>query len=118
MFQLARLFAFGAKKYADRNWEKGMPWSKVLAPLLRHAFKWMAGEDNDKETGLDHMVHVMWNAMILVEYGRLYRNLDDRTKNQFRFTDEQGEKTKKIISLEDEAKQIKEFMEYFERSYL
>ena len=117
MFQLARLFAFGTKKYAERNWEKGMPWSKVIAPLQRHLCNWMAGEDNDDETGLSHMIHVAWNAMVLVEYERLYRDLDDRTKNQFRFLDAEGNETKPIISSKIIA-ELKELHELLMESYL
>ena len=112
MFQLARLFTFGAHKYADRNWEKGMNWSKVLAPLQRHLWKWMAGEDNDDETGLNHMVHVAWNAMVLVEYDRLYRDFDDRTKNQFRFLDATGNKTETIHFM-----QLKDIQELLMEKY-
>ena len=117
MFQLARLFAFGTKKYAERNWEKGMPWSKVIAPLQRHLWKWMAGEDNDDETGLSHMIHVAWNAMVLVEYERLYKNLDDRTKNRFQFLDTEGNETKKIIDPKIRA-QAKELHELLMGSFL
>ena len=68
MMELGKLYAAGAKKYADRNWERGMPWSQCLGPLMRHLFKWMAGERLDPETGLSHMTHVAWNAIALVTY--------------------------------------------------
>jgi hypothetical protein len=58
----------GAEKYADRNWELGMPWSKCWGPLLRHAFKWLAGEMYDAETGVHHLAHVAWNALALMSY--------------------------------------------------
>src|SRR6187399_1313572 len=34
--ELAKVFTKGAEKYADRNWEKGMKWSKMRASLGRH----------------------------------------------------------------------------------
>lgn len=58
----------GANKYADRNWELGMPWSKVWGPLLRHSFKWLMGEQFDKETGCHHLDMVAWNALALKTY--------------------------------------------------
>lgn len=58
----------GAKKYAERNWEKGMPWSKVWGPMLRHAFKWLMGERYDAETGCHHLLMVAWNALALFTY--------------------------------------------------
>ena len=45
----------GAEKYADRNWELGMSWSKVIASLKRHLLAIEKGEDYDKETGLLHV---------------------------------------------------------------
>ena len=35
--RLARHFEGGAKKYGDRNWEKGQPISRYLDSALRHA---------------------------------------------------------------------------------
>lgn len=68
LLELAQLYTAGAVKYGDRNWERGMPWSKVLGPLLRHLLRWMVGQARDPETGLSHMTHVAWNAMALVVY--------------------------------------------------
>lgn len=66
--ELARVYTKGAEKYADRNWEKGMHWSRVLGSLLRHTFKFMAGETHDPETGCHHMAMVAWNALALCVY--------------------------------------------------
>jgi hypothetical protein len=84
----------GAIKYGDSNWRKGMPWSKVLGPLLRHILKFMAGEDYDidknckdcqkkkcvNHTGLPHPDLIATNAMFIQEYFRLHKALDDRYK--------------------------------------
>jgi hypothetical protein len=76
--QMARVFTKGAEKYAERNWERGMKWSKALASLKRHVNAFERGEDFDKETGLLHMAHAMTNAAFLVEYYRIYPQGDDR----------------------------------------
>lgn len=68
LIELGKLYGYGCKKYSERNWERGMPWSKALGPLLRHLFKWMMGAKADEESGLSHMVHVAWNALALVTY--------------------------------------------------
>lgn len=65
---LAQVMTKGAEKYAPRNWEKGMPWSKVVGPMLRHAFKWLSGEIYDPETGCHHLAMVAWNALALMTY--------------------------------------------------
>lgn len=66
--ELGKVYAAGAVKYGERNWERGMPWSKVLGPLTRHLFRWMIGQPCDPETRLSHMTHVAWNALALVTY--------------------------------------------------
>jgi 5'(3')-deoxyribonucleotidase len=65
-------------KYADRNWEKGMSWSKVLASLKRHIIAFENGEDHDKETGVLHSAHIMCNAAFLTEYYKIFPQGDDR----------------------------------------
>ena len=76
--QYARVLTKGAEKYAERNWEKGMAWSKVISSLERHLQAIKRGEDYDKETGLLHSAHVMCNAGFLTEYYRIFPQGDDR----------------------------------------
>jgi uncharacterized HAD superfamily protein len=77
--EVARVFTIGAEKYAPRNWEKGMAWSKVVASLKRHIAAFEKGEDMDDETGCYHMAHAAWNALALVSYYKLAPHFDDRT---------------------------------------
>lgn len=78
MLVLGQVYAVGAKKYAERNWERGMPWSKCLGPLMRHLFKWMRGEKFDPEDGQLHIAKVAWNAIALLTYELRKIGLDDR----------------------------------------
>ena len=82
--QLAAVFTKGAEKYADRNWEHGMAWTKMLASLKRHIAAFENGEDFDKETGLLHMAHAAWNAMGLVSYMKHHPEFDDRSHKYLR----------------------------------
>lgn len=75
---LVDLFTAGAKKYGDRNWERGMSWGRIFGALMRHAWKWMAGEEIDPETGAHHMVAVAWNALVLYVYTVRKVGTDDR----------------------------------------
>lgn len=74
----ARVLTRGAEKYAERNWEKGMKWSKVIASLKRHLNAFELGEDMDPESALPHMAHVMCNAAFLIQYMHTCPHLDDR----------------------------------------
>lgn len=78
--EIAKVFTFGAKKYEDRGWEKGIKWGRVYGALLRHIFSWFTGEDKDPETGLSHLAHAGCNIMFLLEYERTHKELDNRPK--------------------------------------
>jgi hypothetical protein len=78
MSELVRVYTFGASKYADRNWEKGMRWSRCFGSMMRHCWAWMAGERNDPESGCHHLAHVAWNALALVTYQTRGVGQDDR----------------------------------------
>ncbi len=76
--QYAKVLTFGAIKYGDNNWKKGMPWSTILSSLERHLEAIKKGEDYDKESGFLHIAHVMCNAGFLTEYYNIYPQGDDR----------------------------------------
>lgn len=79
--RLADLYARGALKYGEHNWQKGMPFTRVLASLLRHAYAYIEGERTE-----DHLAAVAWNAFALMTYedsiskGKLSADLDDVSK--------------------------------------
>ena len=77
---LARLYAFGAEKYAAHNYRKGYEFSKSYAALIRHATQFWNGEDNDQETGLPHMASVVFHAFALIEFVERFPEFDDRFK--------------------------------------
>lgn len=75
---LASLYAYGANKYAERNWEKGMSWGRCFASLMRHSWAFWRGENIDPESGYHHMTHAAWNCLALVSYAKRGRGTDDR----------------------------------------
>lgn len=80
MLALGAVLAFGADKYAGRNWEQGFAWGRSDAALKRHLTAWEAGQDNDPETGLPHLWHVLANAAFLVTFEARQIGTDDRAK--------------------------------------
>lgn len=75
---LAEVFGFGAQKYADRNWEKGYPWSWSYTALRRHWDAHWSGQYLDEESGLPHLAHVLWHCLVLMEFERRGLGTDDR----------------------------------------
>lgn len=78
IFALAAVLGFGAAKYADRNWEKGMKWSRPFAACMRHMWAWWGGKgptsknflmgDLDPETKFSHLWHALTCIVFLVAY--------------------------------------------------
>lgn len=58
IMDLARHYERGAKKYSDRNWEKGIPISSFIDSALRHICKVLANWTDE-----DHLVAACWNIM-------------------------------------------------------
>lgn len=67
-WELGEVLTYGCNKYSERNWERGMDYSKVLGPLRRHLSEFQRGHQLDKESGRHHLVHVACNALILLSY--------------------------------------------------
>lgn len=77
-----KVWEFGARKYSPNQWRKGMPMTQPYNALLRHLFAFMGGEDNDPESGLNHLDHA---ACCLRMMQNTYKNhpfLDDRYKEK------------------------------------
>ena len=74
----AKVWEYGAKKYAAHNWMKGMPWMAVMDSLMRHAAAWQRGEDIDPESGQPHLAHMSCNIRMLTLFSKTYLEGDDR----------------------------------------
>lgn len=74
---LAKVLAFGAKKYAAHNWRGGLSWTRLIAAMLRHTFAIMRGELNDPESGLPHIDHVGCCWMFLSNMMKTRPDLND-----------------------------------------
>ena len=81
---LSLVLTYGAKKYADRNWEKGMSWSRPFGALMRHMWAWWKGENKDPETGFSHLAHAACCLMFLITYETRKHTFDDRPYSEKR----------------------------------
>ncbi len=66
--EVGKVLTYGAKKYADRNWELGMDWSRPFAAAQRHMWAWWGGQDTDPETGYSHLAHALCCLTFLSTY--------------------------------------------------
>ena len=67
------ILTFGAEKYEPDNW-KHVPDSKrrYFDAMQRHLWAWKEGEQNDPETGKNHLAHAMCCIMFLYEHDVKY----------------------------------------------
>jgi hypothetical protein len=64
----AAALEYGAQKYADRNWEKGLPWQQMIDSLKRHIDDFERGRDYDNGSdgsGMHHVCMIMAGALML-----------------------------------------------------
>ena len=76
--ELGRVYAFGATKYADYNFRKGYRWSLSFDAAQRHLWAWWSGEEDDGESGLNHLAHAAWHCITLLLYSMKGLGNDDR----------------------------------------
>lgn len=76
--ECAQVYGYGARKYAQFNWMKGMNWSVPIACIARHALAIIDGEENDPESGLPHVGHIACNIVMLLWFAEHYPEGDDR----------------------------------------
>lgn len=80
---LGQVMALGAAKYGRFNWrEKSVAGTVYTDAIQRHLIAWMAGQDNDPESGVSHLGHVMACACILIDAMASGNLVDDRSKNE------------------------------------
>jgi len=89
LIEVAKIFEAGAKKYAARNWEKGIPLSRYMDSGLRHAMKWLRGDRDEP-----HLAMACWNFLCLqdtqlrIAEGLLPMELNDLPCNPIELTPE------------------------------
>jgi hypothetical protein len=59
---------YGVRKYAAHGWETVPDRERRYADaMIRHMLAHLRGEQQDPESGLDHLAHMAWNALCVLE---------------------------------------------------
>lgn len=69
----------GADKYGAANWRKTKVCaSTYVGAVMRHLAAWQMGEDDDPESGVSHLAHIVASCNILMDAGLHGTLVDDR----------------------------------------
>jgi hypothetical protein len=93
VLKLGELYEIGSKKYAARNWEKGMDWGRCFSAMARHLLKFIKGEKYDEVDGQHHLTSVVWCAVALLHFANnpeKYASFDSR--NDITVAKDKGQK--------------------------
>ena len=72
------ILTFGAVKYGDHNWRRGMLWSRLIGAGLRHMAAHRGGDTLDDETGKPHLWHFGCCVVFLLSFAIDGNGTDDR----------------------------------------
>lgn len=75
VLDLAKHFEEGAKKYGERNWEKGLPVHCYIDSAVRHYLKWRHGDEDEP-----HDRAFVWNLVCCIWTMKHRPDLDDLPK--------------------------------------
>jgi hypothetical protein len=77
---VADVLGYGAEKYAEHNWLKGIHWTRLYGAILRHLQSAMYESFLDSESGLPHLDHAACMLMFLRRHmiSPDLENMDDR----------------------------------------
>jgi hypothetical protein len=78
LMEVAAVMEFGARKYGDNNWRKGMKHGRLYGACGRHILAYWGGEDKDPETGFHHLAHALCCLFMLLSLIETHPELDDR----------------------------------------
>ena len=76
IIEVAKIWKFGADKYAKSNWKKvDNGKCRYMNALCRHLLQ-SETEPNDSESGLLHLAHTVFNALAVLHF-----EMEERKKN-------------------------------------
>lgn len=61
LLEVSKHFEQGAKKYGERNWEKGIPAERYIDSAIRHYLKWLRGDTDEP-----HDRAFCWNILCCI----------------------------------------------------
>ncbi len=76
--EVSHVMAFGAKKYAEENWRKGLTWKQLARATIGHTVQFLLGNDTDSESKRPHLAHAGASVLMLLSLVLNGRGTDNR----------------------------------------
>lgn len=82
--ETCQVLHFGAEAYDIGNWHngQGFNYGRLASALQRHYAPWLLGEDNDPDSGRNHIAHLICEAAFVLESQLCGVGVDDRDRYQ------------------------------------
>lgn len=80
IWEIGNALTYGANKYGEFNFRKGISHSRLLDAAMRHITEYISGEDIDSESGNTHISHALGSLAMLAWMVKHRPELDDRYK--------------------------------------
>jgi hypothetical protein len=81
--RLAKVYERGGLNHGDRNWERGLPLSRLIDSSIRHLIQYKMSKYMPELNDEDHLSHSAWNVLAIIhteemiKRGHLSKELDD-----------------------------------------
>lgn len=93
IIEVAKALTFGAEKYGDDNFRKGIAYKRLLSAAKRHIEQELVGIDSDVESNLSHLAHA-GASLAMYAFMKAHRpDLDDR----YKYTNEEKKKIEEMM---------------------
>lgn len=79
LWEIAKVLGFGAQKYDEWNWYRGIKYSRLFAACMRHLWQWWRRKDRDAESSLPHLAHAGCCLLFLLQ-----ETIEERTEEDDR----------------------------------
>ncbi len=80
LLEVAKVFTFGAKKYKIFSYSLGADYRRYVAAAHRHMNQWLRGENNDAESGANHLSAAIASLMMALDNQLTFQGKDDRNE--------------------------------------
>lgn len=95
--RLVGVYERGAENHGPRNWEQGIPFSRLIDSAIRHLVQWKMSMYSPELLDEDHLSHSAWNIFAIMHFEEMIKLgvMPDSLNDLPKYIEECQEKTLK-----------------------